>query len=169
MRRWLGAGISGLALCTGPIGAAVFDNDEEKSWVEQEAPLPAFPKTEDLIVFNAGAATSNRFQIDPASIGVGADGVVRFTLVVRSSSGAENISFEGIRCSTRERKAYAFGRPEHTWSAARSPRWVQIRANDLNNHYSVLYFDHFCRDGRMVRNREIAIRSLKWGPAPRGD
>ena len=36
---------------------------------------------------------------------------LRFTLVIVSPSGARNVSYEGMNCSTGERRLYAFGRP----------------------------------------------------------
>lgn len=81
--------------------------EEEKIWVEQEAKLPDFPKTHNLIEFDAGAATRNRHYVDGSTLSVGEDGVVRYAVVVRTSGGATNVNYEGIRCSAKERKLYA--------------------------------------------------------------
>ena len=78
--------------------AATFDT---APWHEQEARLPAYPKEERLIRFDTGPTSTLRFFVDRDSLAVGADGVVRFTLVAKSD-GAANVSYEGIRCSMRE-------------------------------------------------------------------
>ncbi len=60
---------------------------EKKSWSELQAQLPPYPKQEQLIQFDAGSATPHRFFVDPASISIGDDQVVRYTLVVRTAGG----------------------------------------------------------------------------------
>ena len=67
------------------------DDPDKKECVEREVKLPPLPKPENLLPFEAGAATSNQFFIDANSILIGDDGIVRYTLVVKSTSGAENI------------------------------------------------------------------------------
>ena len=147
------------------------DLEEEgsKSWVELEARLPPFPKTENLIPFEVSAASSNRFYIDPQSIAVGSDGVVRYTLVIKGSGGGENISYEGIRCETQQQKYFAFGRRDGTWSNAHSSGWRRIEYQDINRQHSVLFADYFCRDrSSPVKSPAEAIQRFKYGPAPRG-
>ena len=105
-----------------------------------------FPSPRICSSFDVSAASDNRFYIDPESIAVGTDGVVRYTLVVRTPSGAENISYEGMRCDTREQKFYAFGRRDGTWVNARTSEWRRIEYQDINRQHGVLYRDFFCFD-----------------------
>jgi len=88
---------------------------EKRDWKEGEVKLPAFFKGDDLIEFQVARTTSLRFYIDPASLSVGADGVVRYTLVARSPSGAENVSYEGLHCKTSSHRIYALGQGNGTW------------------------------------------------------
>lgn len=141
-----------------------FDYDfEDKPWVELEAQLPPAPKTENLLPFFVSAVTDNRFYIDGPSIAPGKDGVVRYTLVIKSSAGAVNISYEGIRCSSEEVKRYAFGRADGHWGKARNPSWETIGYKDVNRQHHVLYDDFFCPGGIPVASREQAIKTLKAG------
>lgn len=130
---------------------------------EVEVKLPPFPKPENLLQFEPGAAGSNRFYIDPGSISIGSDGTVRYTLVVRSSSGADNISYEGMRCETREQKYYAFGRRDGTWSKARLSEWRRIEYKDINPQHGVLYVDYFCPFGKPVKSSRDAVDRFKNG------
>lgn len=141
--------------------------ETEKSWIEAEIKLPPFPRPATLIEFEAGAASSNRFYIDPESISVGSDGVVRYTLVVKGQGGGENISYEGIRCETREQKYYAFGRRDGAWSSARSGEWRRIEYKDINRQHGVLYVDYFCPDRKPVKSSRDAIHRFKYGVPPR--
>ena len=140
-----------------------------KTWVELELKLPPFPKTENLIPFEASGASRNRFYIDSQSITVGGDGVVRYTLVIKGSGGGENVSYEGIRCETREQKYYAFGRRDGTWSNARSREWRRIEYKDANRQHGVLYVDYLCLDRKApVKSPAEAIQRLKYGVPSRG-
>ncbi len=139
------------------------DEDAPRTWVEAEVKLPPFPKPGNLIKFAPSAASRNEFFIDPDSISPGTDGVVRYTLVIRSPAGAQNVSYEGIRCETREQKYYAFGRPDGTWMNARSAQWKRIEYREINRHHAVLFADYLCRDGKRPRTAKEAIQELKYG------
>src|SRR5690348_10155827 len=71
--------------------------ESDKPWVEQLAQLPAYPDTKNLLAFDAGVVVSNQYLVDTTSIKIGEDGVIRFTLAVKSSAGVLNVSYEGIR------------------------------------------------------------------------
>jgi hypothetical protein len=147
--------------------AAGYDYDkeeQEKSWAENEAQLPAYPEQKDLISFKVGVTANDiKYFIDANSLSVGSDGVIRYTLVVVSSAGAQNVSFEGLRCDTAERRAYAFGRADGTWSKARSNQWVKIQGSS-NNHHVELYTNYFCALGATaITSVESARRALRSG------
>ncbi len=142
---------------------------DKKSWRELEVKLPPYPRSANVIPFEVSAASSNRFYIDPDSISVGSDGVVRYTVVVRSASGAENISYEGIRCETREQKYYAFGRRDGTWANARSGEWRYIEPKDINRQHAALYLDYFCPDKkRPAGSPKVIINRFKYGVPAKG-
>ena len=138
-----------------------FDEDK-KAWSEIEAQLPAAPRSQDLIPFDVGAATPHRFYIDAQSLSAGEDGVVRYALVVKTAAGATNVSFEGIRCETREQKYYAVGRADGKWARARDPQWRRIEYKELNRHHGTLYSDFLCpeRHVRMVTAKQM-LEALK--------
>lgn len=130
---------------------------------EMEARLPPFPREENLLPFPVSALTENRFFIDGESISVGSDGVVRYTLVVTSVAGARNITYEGLRCSVAERRIYAFGRADSTWSRARSSQWAGFHGVAVNRHHAVLFQEYFCVNGSAVRHADEARSALRSG------
>jgi len=141
---------------------AGFEEDYElKNWREIEVQMPAGPKTENLIPFYVSAATDHKFFIDASSLSVGADGVVRYIMVIQTSGGARNISFEGMRCQTREKRVYAFGRSDGSWSKSRSNQWDTVRQLDVNRQHAALFLEHFCPGGVIVAKVEEALRSLR--------
>lgn len=136
---------------------------EEKPWVEMEALLPRPPEQAGLVAIDVGSVSNNKFEIDEASVTLGSDEVIRYTLVVTSSSGARNVSYEGIRCSTGERRLYAFGRSDGSWTKARNDAWLRIQENKLNRHHAALYKDYFCTPGGSVMDSTEARRVLRTG------
>jgi CNP1-like family len=145
-----------------------YDLDQEKkSWQELQAQIPAYPKPDNLLKFDAGASSANTFFVDAASVSVGDDGVVRYTLMVKTGGGATNVSFEGIRCETRELKVYAFGRPNSEWSRARDAKWRYIEAREINNHHLTLHREYFCPSRRSAAPLKQIVQTLKSGPPRR--
>ena len=152
-----------LVLSSGLSRADKFDNEyEEKAWAEIAVQLPAFPKEADLLEFKVGAIVNTRFFIDAESISVGSDDVIRYTLIVVSSGGARNISYEGMRCATGERRFYAFGHPDSGWSKAKGSRWSRV-SGGTNNHHVELYANYFCTVGAPVVNADAIRFGLRNG------
>jgi len=139
------------------------DLEQDKPWSEVAAQLPPYPKAESLIPFNVSSATSNQFFVDPGSISVGADKVVRYTVVIKAAGGATTVSYEGMRCETGERRLYAYGHPDGSWSKARNAGWEGIKFRSLLSYQKALYEDHFCPDGINVRDAKTAVESLRRG------
>ena len=145
-----------------------YDLDQEKkSWTELQAQIPRYPKPESLLKFDAGANTANTYFVDAVSVSVGDDGVVRYTLVVKTGGGATNVSFEGIRCESRELKVYAFGRANGEWSRARDSQWRRIEAREVNNHHLTLHHLHFCPARKWAAPLAQILQTLKSGPPKR--
>jgi hypothetical protein len=83
---------------------------ERELWKERPGDMPPWPEEGDLVEFTLDQPSPFRYYIDRRSLDVGSDGVVRFTLVAASASGARNVSFEGLRCTPRGAyKVYAYG------------------------------------------------------------
>ena len=140
------------------------DFDEEtKSWKEIQAQIPPYPKPQNLILLEAGSATSHKFYVDAASVSVGEDGVVRYTTVIKAAGGATNVAFEGMRCETREGKLYAIGHADGTWVRARNPKWQRILLRDLKPHHYVLYREYFCPSPAVPTPPRLAIEALRRG------
>jgi len=133
-------------------------DENVKPWQEVQAKFPAYPKTEGLTPFVVSSATRNRYFIDFPSVSVGEDGVVRYSVVVRTAGGAENVSFEGMRCKTGERKIYAFGRPNGEWARNRYARWEAIKDRDATSYHRELFYSYFCAGGM----GEPDLKRVQW-------
>lgn len=156
--------LCGLALLTSCAKPPIKDEFEsDKPWIEQMAQLPLYPDERDLLAFDAGSATDNRYLVDATSIKIGEDGVIRFTLVIKSSAGAMNVTYEGIRCATDERKLYALGRNDKSWAQPRVSEWQKITLVRQFYAQRELAKNIFCPHRQIVSNSDDAIQALKAG------
>jgi len=163
-------------LCAGLIAASGLaqlridhnvDAPEQWRGTERETPLPALPRQENLVEFYVSATASNHFFIDAASLSVGPDRVVRYTLVVKTAGGATNISFEGIRCGSGEYKMFAMGHSDGTWARARADDWRPIENKPMNRHHAALNREFFCPDGLPLADAAEGVDALRRGKHPR--
>lgn len=139
------------------------DFDEgRKPWKEIEASIPAYPRPEDLIPFEAAKASGHRYFVDGRSLSLGEDGVMRYVLVIKAAGGATNVTFEGIRCDMRQQKIYAVGHANGGWSRARDPRWRRIGDQEASQH-GTLYDGYFCSRPSAPATPSQALQLLKSG------
>ena len=141
------------------------EEKDKAEWVEEPVTPPPYPQDADLIVV-AMAATSNEFFVDRKSISLGSDNVVRYTMLIRSDAGAINVTHEGIRCETREKKLYYLGRKDGTWGAARAAKWGPISDSGTVTYQKILMNDFFCPKKSSVKNAEEAVDALRAGIHP---
>jgi len=159
-----------LAACTG-LGPEKSDWEraqQAKSWHEESVTLPPYPKRGNLVEFDAGPGTDFRFFVDGASLSVGSDGVVRYVLVARSPQGAENVSFEGLRCNDGEYKIYATGRSDRSWVEAHGARWRPVEQS-AGSWHRTLANDFFCPGKSPILSAAEGVEALKRGGNPRAD
>lgn len=102
-------------------------------WREVEAPpAPAF-RVDGLIPLETPRSTL-RFGVDPDSVSLGPDGIVRYVVVATAPSGTVNALYEGIRCNTGEYKVYARHNPGSGWVVASDPKWQPLQDAPMPRH-----------------------------------
>ena len=173
MKLWTTCLLAGLV---GSAAAQVPNSSRYDSSYEEEAPRreqqevepPAFPKQEDLREFYVSAVATNTYLIDASTLAVGADRMVRYVLVVKTSGGATNISFEGINCKDQRWKHYATGRSDGTWTKSRATRieWSPIENKPVNRHHAALSRDFFCPTGNPINTADEGRNALRLGKHP---
>lgn len=137
-------------------------DDKDKPWQEVAVQMPPAPIADELLPFYVSPTATQTFAIDPKSVTAGSDGVIRYTLVARSQEGAASVSYEGIRCATFEKKLYAFGQPDGSWSRSRRDQWERISAGGRNRQHAALAVDYFC-DGKMVAGKaNDVVERIRW-------
>jgi hypothetical protein len=144
--------------------------EEPEAWKERlDVEPPTFPRPADLVEFYVGPVTTNQYFIDASTLSVGTDSVVRYVLVVKTSGGATNMSFEGINCKERSWKHYASGNNDKaTWTKSRAARieWRLIENKTVNRHHAALNRDYFCPAGNPIQSADEGRNALRLGKHP---
>jgi len=144
-----------------PLARAAADGDKPETPVDVQ--LPPLPQPAALIPLYVAPNSTNRFFVDEASLSVGTGGLIRYTMVVKSPSGATTVNFEGMRCPDWLRVVYAFGQADGTWRKARNSEWGPIGGSGPNGYQYVLYRHYLCPDGVPVRDAAEAVTALRRG------
>ncbi len=156
-----GCGVSG-GMPVIKLGEAERDADGNLIvWKEIETVLPPYPVAANVVQFEGGNREEGRFYLDRTSITVGADNVVRYTLIVLGDGGARTASYEGIRCETREYRVYGYGRPDRTWSRPLESEWRRINYQYTNNFRAVLSVEYFCKGQAILPTARQIVASLE--------
>jgi hypothetical protein len=132
---------------------------DDTPWQEKDYTLPAFPQQPSWEEFFLSVPRPNRLFVDTGSLSMGEDGVVRFILRVQSPSGAQNLSVEGIRCTGRQVRSYAFGdNINQRWIESMKPVWRPIEIDDAVHR---TLRETLCQDGSPVKDVASAIKQLR--------
>ena len=141
----------------------VFGGDKEADFIEVVPEFPAAPKPDNLRQFFVSSATRFKFLIDLASLSIGTDKVVHYTLIAQSDQGARNISFEGMRCDNRTFKVYGYLGANDIFKARADSVWQRVDEAEANRQRASLYKDYFCSNGRAGSVGDLT-RALKSNP-----
>jgi hypothetical protein len=138
------------------------DEIKEYEWKEGKVKIPPYPDDGDLLEFYVDGANPNfRYFLDENSLSIGeSDNVARYTLVVKSKTGARNVFYEGIRCNTEEYKTYAFGVGKNKMKPMRDPQWRPIQNFRHTKHRLDLLNFYLCSASR-PRHPEAAVSAIK--------
>lgn len=135
---------------------------EVPEWVEDAAaPPPAYAK-DGLIAIEMPSYVTLQVGIDPATVAVGADGVVRYVVVMRNTTGSVNAAYEGILCTKGEVKTYARAGTNGKWVAVQQPEWKALTDNLPSRHAYAIAKQGGC-DGRTSAKREDTLLALRRG------
>ena len=153
--------LGALMLClpvTAALAQAAADNPD---WKESEAPPPPVLDLQRLVPFDVSTSSALSFGIDTASLVVGRDGVVRYVVVARSSSGATNAMYEGIRCGTGEVKTYARYTSDSRWNVVSQPEWRSLFGYMPSHHSRALAAQGLSNGNAPGHSPDSILRELR--------
>lgn len=152
--------ILALALCSAALAVSAQPAPDSSESKEQEAPPPPALRTSGLVPVEV-PGTSMRFGIDPASVSVGKDAVVRYVIVATSPAGTVNAMYEGLRCDKAEVKVYARHNPDSGWVPARKPEWEALHGRPNSNHSLVVARAGACMGRAPNGNATTIVQDLR--------
>ncbi len=156
----------GLALSLALVGCA---GDALESGVDPFAPMifkegstamPLNPPNKATIQpFYVSQQTIFKFAIDTDSILIGADGITRYTVILTSPNGNNQIQYEGIRCDSSQWRLY--GTFENgAWKENPLSTWMPIKDHTPNRYQAALAQGAFCNFSSQEKNIQNIQKSL---------
>ena len=144
-----------LLLAAGQATAQLRDADPD--WRESEVPAPPDFDASRVILLDMPRHMSVKLGVDPGSLRITSDGIVRYVMVAQSPSGTVNATYEGIRCQTAEVKVYARYTSSKVWNMVSNPEWKSLRDNQPSPHALAFARQGACDGRSTVMNTTQAI------------
>jgi hypothetical protein len=149
------------------MGASAQNTAGNPDWSELKTPAPPAYSADGLIPIDMPSHISVKIGVDPSTIAVGSDGVVRYVVVMKNATGNMNAAFEGIRCVTDEVKTYARVGASGEWSLTSDPQWRPINDNVPSRHSIAIARQGACVARVATSNQEV-LKALKQRQRPTG-
>jgi hypothetical protein len=143
---------TGLMLMTLSVSAQVVT---DLDWKETETPSPPAFNKDRLIPIAMPSYVSLRLGVDPATLTMTPDGIVRYVVVASNATGSINAMYEGIRCATGEFKTYARYTSSGQWASVSDPQWQGLEDNLPSKHATALARQGVC-EGRSASGSSAA-------------
>ena len=138
--------------------------DADPDWKESEAPPPPPFQADRVLPLDMPRHITTRVGVDPQTLRITDDGIVRYVMVAGTPGSSVNASYEGIRCLTGEVKVYARYSSNGTWRSLPNADWKPLNGNQPSLHALVLARQGAC-DGRAATAGTVAniVSKLKAG------
>jgi len=147
----------GLALAVLGVGAQTATPAGAK---ESAAPPPPAFDVKRLIPIDMPKYVSLKFGVDPATLSIAADGIIRYVVVVTGPSASISAMYEGIRCDPGEVKTFARYSSNASWSVVTNPQWQDLDDNLPSKHALALARQGFCEGHSPARSVADLIKAL---------
>ena len=134
---------------------------DKPEWAETQVPPPPAFDMKKLVTLDVpGSALA--YGVDPASIQISnKDGIVRYVMVATSSSGARNVMYEGLRCSTAEFKTYSRYSPDGQWAPVSDAQWRSVFGNMPSRHALRFAKAGACEGASSASTVDVLVSRLK--------
>ena len=149
----------GLACCA--LGARAQSPADNPDWQEAEVPAPPGFNAKQLVGIDMPPYVSMKFGLDPATLAVTPDGIVRYVMVAISPGGSLTAFYEGIRCATGEVKSYARANADGAWTLVKNPEWRGLNDKQPSKHALALARQGVCEGNATAGSAAEILRRLK--------
>jgi hypothetical protein len=149
----------GLTCCA--LGAQAQGPADDPDWKETDVPPPPKFDANQRVSIDMPPYVSMKFGIDPTTLAITPDGIVRYVMVAVSPSGAVNAFYEGIRCATGEVKSYARANASGVWTLVKEPEWRRLNDKQPSKHALALAQQGACDGNASARSAADILRKLR--------
>lgn len=142
--------------------------DLDPDWKEQIVAPPATYRVDRLIAIEMPRYVTMKIGLDPDSLTISKDGIVRYVVVATSEGGSRSAMFEGIWCRTGEVKVYARHGSDGKWSPVEDAQWRPLSGNQRSMHALALARQGVCNGRSAAASSADAIIRKLMQPAHAG-
>lgn len=147
-----------LAACCAHASAQLFGRDIDPDWKESDVPAPRAFDLRKLVPLEAVPSSTLKFGVDPSSVVVTPEGIVRYVVVATNREGAINAFYEGVRCVTAQHKVYGRYHPSGGWRVDEKAEWRKL--HDVRGHALLIARTGACMGDGPNRSAEQIVRDL---------
>jgi CNP1-like family len=137
---------------------------DQPGWKELDVPPAPVFDVARLVGIDGPADSALKFGVDPNTISIAPEGVVRYVVVATSRSGATNAMYEGVRCATGEFRVYARHNPSGGWANTTATDWKSLYATAPSRHTLAIARAGVCKGNAPNTSVEQIVRDLKASP-----
>ncbi|MEY4100309.1 MAG: hypothetical protein RL300_1480 [Pseudomonadota bacterium] len=156
LKNWL---LFSLTCCL--LGAQAQGLANDPDWKETEVPAPPKFDPNRRIAIDMPHYVSMKFGVDPATLSITPDGILRYVMVAVSPSGTVTAFYEGIRCATGEVKSYARTNAEGAWTLVKDSDWRGLNDRQPSKHALALAQQGACEGSSSARSVADIVRRIK--------
>lgn len=144
-----------LLLGLAPALAAVDDG----TIAEDKVPDPPAFSINRVLTLEMPSFVTVKMGVDPQTIRLGRDGVIRYVVVIRNPSGGVSALYEGLHCATGQVKTYARSNAGGDWTPVAQPEWKDM-AGSLPSRHAFAFARQGACDVATPRPEDAIVRSL---------
>ena len=176
LRLWSFVLALGLCFVSLPVSFAAYDEDVDEGsfgdsfvdrpgWRPEPVRVPDYPRRSDLVELDLQVPSLPfRVFLDRTALSAHRDGTVRYTLVLRSPEGVDNVRYELLRCAKNRVRVYATGNAEGRMVEVKDGSWKPIRDVGLGRYHHLLKRFYLCDAGVPLSPRQVLARIRQGAP-----
>ena len=138
----------------------------DPEWKESAVAAPPAFDVNRLLYIESPFSSTLKFGVDPQTLFITPEGVVRYVMVAQGQGGAQNVFYEGIRCNTAEYRLYARHSPEKGWSTTSDSDWQPLKGSAATRHALLLAKAAICSGAAPTTPVSTIVRALRSGVPP---
>jgi len=143
------------------------EDPDAAPWQEAEVPPPPMFNVDKVLPFDVSRNSELQHSIDPATLSIGSDEVVRYVRIARSSQGALNAVYEGLRCSSGEVRTYAYWNTgSGSWNITAKAPWRSLFNIAASMPAKALAYGGLCDGPSPNSTPDKMVRELRYGKKP---